>query len=77
MLPSDKVIADINSGPCSKSETLATKECRSRYAQFIVIEVRCNRHVGQPDREPSRIPAKKLSPFEKNQKITETASKAY
>ena len=45
-LPLDKVIVDINSGPCSKSETLATKECTSRYAKFIVIEVRCNRHVG-------------------------------
>ena len=71
------VIADIDSELCSKSETLATKECRSRYAKFIVIKVRYNRHVGQRDQEPSRIPAKKLSPFEKNQKITETASKAY
>ena len=56
-----QVIADIDSELCSKSETLATKECRSRYAKFIVIEVRCNRHVGRRDREPSRIPAKKLS----------------
>ena len=55
------VIADIDSELCSKSETLATKECRSRYAKFIVIKVRYNRHVGQRDQEPSRIPAKKIS----------------
>ena len=47
----------------SKSETLVTKEYRSRYAKSIVIEVRYNRHVGRRDREPSSIPAKKLSRF--------------
>ena len=65
-LPSDNPVLHI----LPVSETLATNECRSRYAKFIVIEVRCNRHVGRRDREPSRIPAKKLSPFEKKQKIT-------
>ena len=45
----------------SKSKNLNTKECRFRYAKFIVIEEKYNRHVGRRDREPSRIPAKKHS----------------
>ena len=72
-----QVITDIDSELYSKSEPLATKECRSRYAKFIMIEVRYNRHVGRRDREPSRIPAKQISRLlKKKQKITCTSSKA-
>ena len=54
-----QVIAGID----SKSETFVTKKYRSRYAKFIVSEVRYNHHAGRRDRKPSRIPAKKLSRF--------------
>ena len=47
---SEQVSADIH------PEVLNTKHFRSRYAKFIVIGVKYNRHVGQCDRE--------LSPFE-------------
>ena len=53
-----QVIADID----SESEILvSTNERRSRYDKFIVIEIKYNRHISRRDREPSRIPAKKLS----------------
>ena len=54
-LLSEQVSADID------PEILNPKLFRSRYAKFIVIGVKYNRHVARRDREPSRIPAKKLS----------------
>ena len=53
---SEQVPADID------LEVLNTNHFRSRYAKFIVIGViKYNCHVGRHDREPSRIPTKKLS----------------
>ena len=49
-------VVDVN-----KSKSLhRTNERRSRYAKFIVIEGKYNHHVSRRDREPSRIPCKKL-----------------
>ena len=56
-------------------EILTTKECRSRYDKLIVVDVN-KRHVGRRDREPSRIPAKKISRFlRKNKKIRKQVRK--
>ena len=49
----------------SESGNFGTKECRSRYDKFIMIEVKSRvkykRHLCRRDREPSRIPGKRLS----------------
>ena len=45
----------------SESRNVGTKECRSQYDKFIMIEVKYKRHLCRRDREPSRIPGKKLS----------------
>ena len=64
-----KFIADVD------PEILTTKECRSRYDKLIEVDVN-KRHVGRRDREPSRIPAKKISRFlRKNKKIRKQVRK--
>ena len=59
-----------------------TKDCRSRYAKFLhdkrvfILTVTVKRHVGRRDREPSRIPAKKLSRLlKKNRKLRKLVRK--
>ena len=62
--------------------TSTTQDCRSRYAKFVyekcllTVIINQKRHVGRRDREPSRIPGKKLSRLlKKNRNIRKLVRK--